>query len=358
MKQIDLYIIRKFLVTFFYSIGLIILVVIVFDISEKLDDFIDNKAPLNEIIFAYYVNFVPFFVNLFSSLFTFIAVIFFTSKMANNTEIVAILSSGMSFNRFLLPYMIAALVITSMSLYLNNFVIPRANETRLKFEETYIRNKFRNVDRNIHRQIEPNTFIYFARYDNLNMIGYKFAIEHFEGNELKYKLMSDTIKWDSTKQVWHISNYMIRTMDGSKEFLTTGNGIDTTINFHPNELGKRVNNVETMNYFQLASFIEVEKLKGSEKIVFYEIEHHKRFSVPFATFILTLIGVSLASRKTRGGIGIHIAFGILVSFAYILFMQVSLTFATNSNLSPMLAMWIPNILFGILALFLYRLAPK
>jgi lipopolysaccharide export system permease protein len=358
MKQIDLYIIRKFLVTFFYSIGLIILVVIVFDISEKLDDFIDNKAPLNEIIFAYYVNFVPFFVNLFSSLFTFIAVIFFTSKMANNTEIVAILSSGMSFNRFLLPYMIAALVITSMSLYLNNFVIPRANETRLKFEETYIRNKFRNVDRNIHRQIEPNTFIYFARYDNLNMIGYKFAIEHFEGNELKYKLMSDTIKWDSTKQVWHISNYMIRTMDGSKEFLTTGNGIDTTINFHPNELGKRVNNVETMNYFQLASFIEVEKLKGSEKIVFYEIEHHKRFSAPFATFILTLIGVSLASRKTRGGIGIHIAFGILVSFAYILFMQVSLTFATNSNLSPMLAMWIPNILFGILALFLYRLAPK
>ena len=358
MKQIDLYIIRKFLVTFFYSIGLIILVVIVFDISEKLDDFIESKAPIDEILFDYYVNFVPFFVNLFSSLFTFIAVIFFTSKMANNTEIVAILSSGMSFNRFLLPYMIAAAIITSMSLYLNNFVIPKSNETRLQFEETYIRNKFRNVDRNIHRQIEPNTFIYFERYDNLNRVGYKFAIERFEGNELKYKLMSDTIRWDSTTSEWHISNYMIRTMDGSEEYVIGGNGIDTTINFHPSELGKRVNNVETMNYHQLASFIEVEKLKGSEKTIFYEIEQHKRFSVPFATFILTLIGVSLASRKIRGGIGIHLAFGLLVSFAYILFMQVSLTFATNSNLSPMLAMWIPNILFGILALYLYRLAPK
>ncbi|MBL4752432.1 MAG: LptF/LptG family permease [Flavobacteriales bacterium] len=358
MKQIDLYIIRKFLLTFFYAIGLIILVVIIFDISEKLDDFIESDAPISAIVFDYYLNFVPFFVNLFSSLFTFIAVIFFTSKMAANTEIVAILSSGMSFNRLLVPYMAGALVITSMSLYLNNFVIPHTNKARLEFEETFIRHKFRNIDRNIHRQIEPNTFVYFDRYDNITGRGYKFAIERFEENELKYKLMSDTISWDSTMKKWHISNYMIRTMNGPEEELVSGNGIDTTINFHPNELGKRINNVQTMNYYELTDYIKKEKLKGSEKTMFYEIEHHKRFSVPFATFILTLIGVSLASRKVRGGIGVHITFGLVVSFAYILFMQVSLTFATNANLSPMLAMWIPNILFGILALYLYKIAPK
>ncbi|MBL4577729.1 MAG: LptF/LptG family permease [Flavobacteriales bacterium] len=358
MKQIDLYIIRKFLVTFLYAIGLIILVVIVFDISEKLDDFIESDAPVMAIVMDYYLNFVPFFVNLFSSLFTFIAVIFFTSKMASNSEIVAILSSGMSFNRLLVPYMVAAAIITCMSLYLNNFVIPIANKGRLEFEETYIRHKFRNLDRNIHRQIEPNTFIYFERYDNINNIGFKFAIERFENNQLKYKLLSDTIRWDSTMQRWHISNYRIRLLDGTDETLVSGNGIDTVINFHPKDFGTRVNTVETMNYFQLANYIAIEKSKGSEKTTFYEIEHHKRFSVPFATFILTLIGVSLASRKVRGGIGIHLAVGLLVSFAYILFMQVSLTFATNANLAPMLALWIPNILFGFLALYLYRLAPK
>ena len=358
MKQIDLYIIRKFLVTFFYAIALIILVVIVFDISEKLDDFIEGDAPLKAIVFDYYLNFVPFFVNLFSSLFTFIAVIFFTSKMASNSEIIAILGSGMSFNRLLVPYMIGALVITSMSLYLNNFVIPHANAGRLAFEETYIRHKYRNVDRNIHRNIGPGTFVYFERYDNIRNIGHKFTVEIFDNNELKSKLISDTIRWDSVSQQWHISNYMIRTMDGTQETLKHGKGLDTVINFHPNDLGKRINTVETMNYHQLTSFIAVEKSKGSEKTMWYEIEHHKRFSVPFATFILTLIGVSLASRKVRGGIGMHIAFGLMVSFAYILFMQVSLTFATNSNLAPMLAMWIPNFLFGVLALYLYRLAPK
>lgn len=358
MKQIDLYIVRKFLTTFIYAIGLIILVVIVFDISEKLDDFIEGNAPVSAIIFDYYLNFVPFFVNLFSSLFTFIAVIFFTSKMASNTEIVAILSSGMSFNRLLVPYMIGALIIACMSLYLNNFVIPKANEKRLAFEEIYIRNRYRNIDRNIHRSIDENTFIYFERFDNTNNLGFKFALERFKNSKLIYKLISDSIRWDSTIQQWHISNYMIRTIDGAEENVVVGNGIDTLIDFHPSELGKRINNVETMNYFQLANFIEAQKLKGSEKTKFYEIEQHKRFSVPFATFILTLIGVSLASRKVRGGIGLHIAFGLAISFSYILFMQVSLTFATNANLSPMLAMWIPNFLFGALALYLYKLAPK
>jgi len=358
LKKIDRYILWKFLATFFYSIALIVVVVIIFDISEKIDDFLESKAPLNAIVFDYYLNFIPFFVNLFSPLFTFIAVIFFTSKMASNTEIVAILSSGMSFRRMLVPYFLGAMVITLLSLYLNNFVIPNSNKYRLAFEETYIRSTFRNHDRNIHRQIAPNTYIYFDRFDNIRSTGYKFSLEKYDNKKLKYKLMAETIKWDTIAKVWHIEHYIIRTIDGMEEDIQKGMALDTTLNIDAKDFGRRVNTVETMNYFELNEFIEKEKVKGSEKIAFYEIEKHKRFAFPFATFILTLVGVSLASKKVRGGIGLHIGLGLLISFSYILFMQVSITFATNANLSPFLAMWIPNILFGFLAYSLFKIAPK
>jgi len=357
-SRIDRYILWKFLATFFYSIALIVVVVIIFDISEKIDDFIEGEAPFKAIVFDYYFNFIPFFANLFSPLFTFIAVIFFTSKMASNSEIVAILGSGMSFKRMLLPYFIGAMVITLLSLYLNNFVIPDSNEKRLEFEESYIRRAFRNVDRNIHRQISRDTYIYFDRFDNIKSTGYKFSLEKYNNRKLYYKLMSETIKWDTLKKVWHIENYIIRTFKGMEEHVQKGISIDTTLNIDPSDFGRRINTVETMDYFELNEYIEKEQNKGSEKIAFYEIEKHKRFAFPFATFILTIIGVSLASRKVRGGIGLHIGLGLLISFSFILFMQVSITFATNANLSPFLAMWIPNILFGVLAYYLYVLAPK
>jgi len=358
LKKLDLYIIKKFLGTFVYAILLIVLVAIIFDISEKIDDFIQSKAPVKVIIFEYYFNFIPFFVNLFSPLFTFIAVVFFTSKMASNTEIVAILSSGVSFRRFLLPYMLAATVLASLSFYLNNYIIPHANQKRLNFENTYIRNRFRNSDMNIHRQIKPGEYIYFESYNNFENIGSRFSYEVIKDGKMVYKLMANQIRFDSITNKWKVQNYAIRTMNGMKEHLKTGAEFDTIYNFKPSDFSTRLNNVETMNRAELNKFIDEEKMRGSDEIAYFELEKYRRTSMPFATFILTLIGVSMASRKTGGGIGLHIGLGMLISFSYILFLQVSSTFATNGNLSPFVAVWIPNLLYFFIALVLLRLAPK
>lgn len=358
MKKLDLYIIKKFLGTFVYAILLIVLVAIIFDISEKIDDFISSKAPIKAIVFDYYFNFIPFFVNLFSPLFTFIAVVFFTSKMAGNTEVVAILSSGVSFRRFLMPYMLAATVLACLSFFLNNYVIPHANQKRLSFENTYIRNKFRNSDINIHRQIKPGEYIYFESYNNFENIGSRFSYEVMKDNKLVYKLMANQIKYDSISNKWKVQNYAIRTINGMHEQLRTGVEFDTIYNFKPSDFSTRLNNVETMNIKELDNFIAEEEMRGSDEIAYFKLEKYRRTSMPFATFILTLIGVSMASRKTRGGIGLHIGLGMLISFSYILFLQVSTTFATNGNLSPLVAVWIPNFLYFFIALILLRLAPK
>jgi lipopolysaccharide export system permease protein len=360
MKILDKYIIIKFLGTFFYAIALIISIAIVFDISEKVDDFIQRDAPLKAIVFEFYFNFIPYFINLFSPLFTFIAVVFFTSKLAYNTEIVAILASGVSFSRFMRPFLIAASVLAILSFLLNNFIIPPANKTRLEFEEKYIRNPFFNREYNIHRQIGPGQFVYFESYNNQRNIGYKFSVEQFDkaSGEMKSKLMADLISWDSISNKWIIENYFIRHIDGLYEEVVYGDKIDTIFNFSPIEFGRRINNIETMNFFELNKFIEEEKFKGSENVVYYELEKYQRLSLPFATFILTIIGVSIASRKARGGIGLHIGIGLLIAFTYILFMQISTTFATNAGLSPIIAVWIPNTIYLVLGLFLLKRAPK
>lgn len=358
MKKIDLYILRKFLGTFFFSISLIIIIVIVFDISEKIEDFINKKAPLEAIIFDYYLNFIPYFVNLFSPLFTFIAVIFFTSRMASRTEVVAILSSGVSFYRMLYPYFIASVVITIMSLYLNNFVIPHANRKRIEFEERYVRNPYRNSDRHIHRQIGSGTFIYMERFDNSENIGHQFSLEKIHDGRLYYKLMADFIEWDTLKNQWTINNYFIRYIGDMQETVRTGTKIDTTFNFTPKDFGRKLVNMEMMNYRELNQYIRDEKMKGSDNIEAYEIEKHSRIAFPFVTFILTLIGVALASRKVRGGIGLHIGLGLLISFSLILFMRVSTVFAQSGLLPAYIAVWIPHVIFGILAIYLVKQAPK
>lgn len=358
MHKLDWYIIKKFLGTFFFSITLILLIVVVFDISEKIDDFIEKDAPLEAIIFDYYLNFIPYFGNLFSPLFTFIAVIFFTSKMAGNTEIISILSSGISFRRMLLPFMISATLLACLSFLLGNFVIPPANTERLAFENTYIKNPYRNRDKNIHMQISPGTFAYMESYNSTKNIGYKFSLEHFEGTKLTKKLFSNYIEWDSTSGRWNIHHYFTREIDGLEEIVTEGKQIDTLINLHPNDFNIRKNMVETMNYFELNNFISEERMKGSKNLVYHLIEKHKRMAFPFATIILTFIAVAIASRKVRGGIGLHLGLGLLISFSYILFMQVSTTFATNGDLSPGLAVWIPNLLYIGLAVFLIQKAPK
>ena len=358
IKKLDLYIIKKFLGTFFFSLGLIVIIVIIFDITERLDDFIEKEAPIKEIIFGYYMNFVPYFVNLFSALFVFISVIIFTANMAAKTEIVAILAGGVSFYRMLVPYMVSALILTGLSFYLNNFVIPKANKKRLEFEELYIKNPYRNSAQNIHRQIAPGTFIYFENFNNMTNVGFKFSLEKFENSELKYKLISDFIKWDTINKNWKIHNYQIREFEGESETLITGKSIDTSFSFYPDEFGRRTTAVEMYNYFELNDAIDEALFKGSEQIVYYQFEKYKRIVFPFATLILTVIGVSIASRKVRGGIGIHIMFGFLISFSFIIFMEFSRTFAVNGGAPPLLATWIPNILFGFLAIYLLKKAPK
>ncbi|CAN5638356.1 LptF/LptG family permease [soil metagenome] len=359
IKILDLYIIRKFLGTFFFALGLIITIAIVFDISEKIDDFLERDAPLRAIVFDYYLNFIPYFSNLFSPLSIFIAVIYFTSRMASQTEIVAILASGVSFKRLLLPYMVAAGILTSLSLYLNTSLIPHSNTTRIAFETRYIKNQFVYHNKNVHRQISPGQFIYFESYNNIDQIGYQFSFEKFDKGKLIYKLLSERLLWDSIKNQWSIENYFIRTIDGMHETERSGFKMDTTFSFRPEEFNKKmITYIETMDSRELSRFIDQEKIRGSEEIPFYEVEKYRRTAFPFATFILTIIGVSLSSRKVRGGIGVQIGVGILISFTYIMFMQISTTFATNGNVSPLAAVWIPNVFFAIVALILLRRAMK
>ncbi|MFO7864473.1 MAG: LptF/LptG family permease [Salinivirgaceae bacterium] len=358
LKKLDIYIIKKFLGTFFYAIGLIILIVIVFDLSEKIDNFLENDAPIDEIIFDYYLNFIPYFANLFSSLFTFIAVIFFTSKMAAHSEIIAILSSGVSYSRFARPYMISALILALFSFVLINWIIPPANQKRIEFEEKYVDSRYINNDRNIHRQIDPELIIYFSSYNTRHDIGHKFSMERYENGVLKEKLMSDYIKWDTTKNKWRIVNYHIRKIDSLEETITRGTSIDTTLNMKPEDYRQRIKLVEAMNFRQLNEFIEDQRMRGSGNVISYEIERHKRFAYPFSTFILSIIGMSLASRKTRGGIGGNIGLGIALTFTYIMFQQVTTVFATNANLDAALSVWIPNFVYAIIAFVLFKRAAR
>lgn len=356
---IDWYIIRKFLGTFFFTIALIILIAVVFDVSEKLDDFLESNAPLNKIIFEYYLNFIPYFAVLFSPLFTFISVIYFTSRMAYNTEIVAILSSGVSFRRLLVPYFISAFVLTLFAFMLNNFVIPHSTARRLQFEEVYYHDSPKIVsERNIHKQIEPGIFIYLESFNTMTNSGRRFSMEDYENGKLMSKLMSDNIRWDSTLNKWRISNYYVINYNGDYQDITSGRVIDTTLNITPEEFRRRENAIEAMNLGELNTFIKEQKLQGTQDITLSLIEKYKRFSFPFSAFILTLIGVSVSSKKVKGGIGMQLGIGLLISFSYIVFMQFSAQFAISGSIHPIIAVWIPNILFAIIAVFLIRLAPK
>jgi lipopolysaccharide export system permease protein len=358
MKKLDWYIIKKFLGTFFFAIFLILIIVIIFDISEKIDDFLESEAPLKAIIFDYYLNFIPFFANLFSPLFIFISVIFFTSKIADNTEVIAILNSGMSFWRLLLPYLIAAVFLASTSFVLGNFVIPPANKTRIDFENKYIKNKFRFRGKNIHLQLQKGQYAYMESYNSTKDIGYKFSLENIKNGKLQSKLNSNYIQWDSIAGKWQVNKWQIREFLEEGEKLSKGERLDTLINLKPSDFKTRLSKVETMNYFELNDYIKDEEIKGTANIVYHKIEKNKRMAFPFASIILTIIGVAVASRKTRGGIGMHLGAGLLISFSYILFMQISTTYATNGNLSPALAVWLPNILYLFLGMFLVLKAPK
>jgi len=334
-------------------------VIIVFDLSERLEEFIDKKAPIKAIIFDYYVNYIPYLANMMSPLFIFISVIFFTSKMASNSEIVAILASGISFKRLLRPFLICAILLAGLSYVLNNFLIPESNKKRIAFEEQYYRNKLRNYSQDIHMKINDNTYVYMTNFVIDLNLGNNFSIERFnDDGELEYKLLSDNVKWDTTINMWSITNYVERHINGLEETIKKGVKKDTILDLKVEEFKRRNNYVTTMNLFELNDFIEEQTFKGSQQIVNYELERQQRSSYPFATIVLTLIGVSVSSRKVRGGIGLHIGIGLLISFSYILFMQISATFALNSGVPAIVAVWIPNVVYGCLAAYLLKKAPK
>ncbi|MDP3464038.1 MAG: LptF/LptG family permease [Bacteroidales bacterium] len=359
MKIIDWYIFKKFLGTFVYAISLLILIVIIFDISENIEDFLKNRAPVKEIIIDYYLYFIPYFINLFIFLFTFISVIFFTSKMAGNTEIIAILSSGVSFNRMLRPYLFASVLLGVTSFYLGNFLIPRTNEIRREFKNKYIENLSKDKERNIHVQIEKGVFVYVENYNNKLSTGYKFTMEKYDGQQLTYKLAAERIELDTTrKNGWMIFNYVERKIDSLDETLVKGKRIDTVLNLQPTDLYKIKEDYEVMNFWELRRHIDKELLKGSKGVTTYQVEKHKRVASPVAIIILTFIGVAVSSRKVRGGIGMHLGVGIGLTFSYIIFMQFSTVFATFGNLPPFLAAWIPNMVFAVLGIYLITKAPK
>lgn len=358
LGKLDFYIIKKFLGTYFFSIAIIISIAVVFDIQEKMEDFLEEEAPLKEIVFDYYMNFIPYYANLFSALFVFVAVIFFTSKLAFNTEIIAIQASGISFNRFLRPYFVSASVIGVMSWVLIMFVIPEANKVRLDFENKYIRGTFVNRDRDIHRQVRPGIFVYMESYNSRADIGYRFAMESFEDGKLKSKMLADYVKWDTAIEKWKVHNYYIRHYDGPYESITRGRKCDTLFYLYPEDFRRRTSEMERMNINELNKFIDQLTLQGAENVELYEIHKYQRWAYPFSTFILTIMGVCIANRKRRGGIGVNIGIGLLLSFAYILFMQVSTTFSINAGVNPIIAVWIPNIMFAILGVFLYKHASR
>ncbi len=356
---LDRYIIRKFLGTFFFTITLLLLIAVVFDIAERIDDFLENHVPVSEIIFDYYVNFIVYYGNLFSSLIIFIAVIIFTSKMAGNTEIVAILNSGVSFKRMLRPYMMAATLLAGISLLLNNWIIPMTNQSRLDFTYNYLKEPPSTRFKNLHRQIRPGVYLYFENYNAQRNVGYQFSMEVFENNQLTSIFRSDYLRWEENTKSWKAERYLIRTLHPKLgETIKHGELLDTNLIFTPEGLINQGFLVETMNFTALNKFIEQEKLRGAENVHFFEVEKHQRFSYPFSTYILTFIAACIASRKKRGGMGVHLAFGLALSVIYILFMKVSITFATNGNLSPMLAVWTPNLIFMVLSVVLYRKVQK
>ncbi len=360
IKILDRYIVGKFLGTYLFAIAMIIIVVVVFDYVEKVDDFTETKATFKEVVMDYYVNFIPFFINQFSGLFTFIAVIFFTSKMAYQTEIIAMLSGGMSFRRLMWPYFIGALIITTITLSLSLWVIPVAQRGRVEFEQQHIRRRINTrYDRHIYRQIEPGTFAYIRGYNGRSNSASFFCIEEYDDGSIVRSLEASDAKFDPETKRWSASRYTRREFDSlGMERFSQHRNLDTLINLDVAEIGQIADLIKTLKIDELNDFLEQQKSKGSDSVNLIEVERHSRFSYPLGTFILTLIGVSLSSRKVRGGTGLHIGVGVTLCFSYILINRFAEEFAKSGSVPPEIAIWAPNLIYLIIAIYLYQKAPK
>lgn len=361
ITRLDWYIIRKFIGTYFFSIALIITISIVYDVNENLAKFTQYHAPLKAIVFDYYFNFAPYLANLFSALFVFIAVIYFTSKLAGNSEIIAMLASGISFKRLLRPYMISCALLSALSYYLSAYVIPHGTIVRHNFETLYQNRKTNTSAGNIQLVVEPGVIVYIQNYDNNTKQGYGFCLDKFENKKLVSHLTAMEVQYDTisdSKYHWKLYNWKLRKLKGLREYITTGASKDSLIQIEPTDLIYSKGQQETFTSPELKEYISKQINRGSTNVDIYQVEYYKRIASSFASFILTIIGASLSARKRKGGMGMYLGIGLALSFTYIMLQTVSATFAVKDDLSPMIAAWLPNIIFAIIAFICYRQAPN
>lgn len=357
LKIIDIYILKKFLGTYFLATALLLLVIAMFDITEKLDAFL--TAPLKETLFDYFASFLPYFANMLSPLFVFISVIFFTTKIADNSEIIAMLSSGITFRRLLRPYMIGAAIIATMTFMLSNYIIPPTNKNRIAYTNKYVRNKAVSYGTDIQLMVRPGEVAYFSRFDNTIKQGFRFSLDKFDGKVLVSRLTANSVEYDTTRMYhWKLRDYMIRDFDGMNEKIRKGPTLDSIIPIEPKDFLISANDQEMLTTPQLTEYIEKQKMRGVANIKNFEIEKEKRIAETAAAFILTLIGMSLSSKKVKGGMGLNIGIGLTLSFSYILFSTITSSFAINGYTSPAVAMEIPNVVYLIIGIVLYRRASK
>ncbi|MFI3304611.1 MAG: LptF/LptG family permease [Rikenellaceae bacterium] len=359
-KILDRYILKKFLSTYFFANAMIIIIVVIFDYAEKVDDFTESNAPFDAIIFDYYLNFIPSFINQFSGLFAFIATIFFTSKLAYQTEIIAMLSGGMSFKRLMWPYFLGALLIASLSLSLNLWVIPVSQRTCVEFDAKYIDQvKSGDYDRHIYRQVEPGVFVYLRSYQHSGRASF-FTLDRYRDGQLVESLEASGAYIDTASGRWKADRYITRKFneDSMGELFTQHRNLDTLINLERTELARIEDFLKTMKIGELYRFLDQQREKASDSITLIEVAKNTRFAYPVGTFILTLIGVSLSSRKVRGGTGLHIGIGVALCFSYILFNRFAEEFAKGGALPPDIAVWSPNAIYMLIAIYCYHKAPK
>ena len=356
----DTYILVKFLGSVFHSIALLMTIIIVFDISEKIHKFLDNEVPFSAIIFKYYFNFIPYFVNLFFPLFTFISVIWFTSKLSGNNEVISFFNGGISFYRFLTPYIVGAIILCIISMVISNFLIPLTNARMHEFNEEYLYKKRVITNTNIHFKSSENTYVYAERWRKQSLEGEYFTVETMSPNKdrIETKISASQVQYNDDTKTWHLYDYNIYTIDETGHHIRTGIEMDTTFDFLPEDFNNDITITETMSYSELTKFIEKEKKKGSSLVKHYLIEKNKRIANPLSILIMTMLGVSVAARKTRRGVGVHIFIGLLFVFVFIFFQQVSNVFAISEQLSPALATWLPNLVYLVVCVVLLRFTPK
>ncbi len=357
IRLLDWYILKRLLITFFFVVFILVIIIVVIDITEKMGKFSANDLGFTDVL-GYYLDFIPFIANLITPITIFIATVYVTSRMAEHTEIIAMLSSGMSFRRLLVPYLYGALIIGSLNFYFTGWVIPNSNRDRLDFEIKYLEKTFFFSERDVHLQVGPRDFFYLRSYNNSTTIGQQFTLERMEGTELKEKLFSRLIQWNQEKEVWILKDWKSWKMDGEKEIVETGESMDTVLSIRPEEFSNDYRRYDGMTLNELNDYIGRLKSRGAGNVEVYEVEKYVRFTSPFAVLILTFMGITVSSRKSRGGTGFRIALGFLLSFLFIMCFILTKSIAEVGDLNPALSVWIPNILFGSISLLMYKSVPK